>query len=801
VHKAGTVNEEQRIRLMKGAATDAERDWVRNSFARFGSRVCTLHQGDSFGHKGLITHVPRYVVERFGSETAPQCIVPHVTVRRRSATCIAETPCELVIVTRDDLDVLRAMATESAVFSMESCMRILRKPPRERTKDDVLFLSYNLVPAIPFLRNMPNFVSSKLVRWMQLQSFEPGELLATQGTAALHLHLVLEGEVRAYHLKQVESLSLHVIMDLAKKVRKNSGQPGGSGSHLLNMLSKAGRVKSGQRGSPLTSGATPRRLTFGAVASPSPAPAPPSAATGSPAPASRPRTSGSSTARPSTARSGSLQEGSQGAGTDANGPRSSPTHAAGRAPGTQHAIMEQFGGLVGHPTYGELVASYTPHDVCAEEVARGRSGVKYMSTLMALTEVQTLAVTRADFLRQCHHLRHRLLYAPARCRTTLMTPPGDRTEAQLAVVKACFQHLPVFQALPAPLLATLARVAGYKRLRRGEIIVDEREQDRQFATLMAGHASVHSKSGKFGIMDSLVESEGRAAIAKKRRRSRAVAPKRKAGREPTGSPAVSVSTKAMGKGTGTGSAGPSERRGEGAFASPTASRGSTVRRTPSMGQLHLAKLMAVTRVKRKFMKKVNKKRSAAAGFDMRVLMEEDGSEDGDIPTASLHGPHHQAPDRDILPKPKLDIAASAPPKPEPASTESQSGAGKSLLLALRVHAVAKSAVSALRNRRLIREAPATTGRRGSNAANQLWSRVKRRGLGARGSVDDSAIGHEAVPVEEEVNVSVYHHPLPASTGVCTFCSVVDVCLPPMARCGAHLFGCVVRLFSQTTFAT
>ena len=93
-----------------------------------------------------------------------------VIILCRNATCITAQQSELIILSRESVDLVQAMATESAVFSMQSCMRLLKKPPNSRTKNDLLFLSYNLVPALPFLRNMPDFVSARLVQWLRLRT-------------------------------------------------------------------------------------------------------------------------------------------------------------------------------------------------------------------------------------------------------------------------------------------------------------------------------------------------------------------------------------------------------------------------------------------------------------------------------------------------------------------------------------------------------------------------------------------------------------------------------------------------------
>lgn len=47
---------------------------------------------------------------------------------------------ELVTIHKDHYDLIKAAATESALFCISTCMRILNQPVHKRTKFDIQFL-------------------------------------------------------------------------------------------------------------------------------------------------------------------------------------------------------------------------------------------------------------------------------------------------------------------------------------------------------------------------------------------------------------------------------------------------------------------------------------------------------------------------------------------------------------------------------------------------------------------------------------------------------------------------------------
>ena len=447
----------------------------------------------------------------------------------RGASCVTTCTSEFLLLGLEDAELLREMGTQSAVFAPESCARILRKPCGDRTPSDISFLHHNLVTALPFLRRLPEFVSHKLVRWLEWRRVEEGEVLARQGERADALYIVRHGELRAYRREQPK-LTLADIFSLAQRQERkadDSAARRGSRPPPLQMLRRPTRPTvakselSTGRQAPQAAGlrvAANRLLMAKALGMKAGSTPPASKQKQDAAPASAGAGSGRSpgaTTSPGKSIGGAgmvrvfkfakkIRPKDKSAWVD-------PRMAEER----KHAQRghEDLVCLEPHPVHGDLVASFIVHDVAGCEAATGGVGAKFTSTIMAVRNSVVLAISKDNFMRECHHLRHRIVYAPARCRTTLMLPPSKRKDVQLEVVKECLRKFEVvfvraaivlvalmshecatcqvFNKLPRELLATLARVAGYKRKMRNEIVVQQGDPDRSMLVFMSGSASLH----------------------------------------------------------------------------------------------------------------------------------------------------------------------------------------------------------------------------------------------------------------------------------------------------------------------
>jgi len=437
VHKAGASDPQAQRRIIRLAPV-SERKTLAEYFDEFGARVCSLLPGDAFGHKGLLQNVPRFAAHCGCASCTPHCRSVYsnvwVIILCRNATCITAQQSELIILSRESVDLVQAMATESAVFSMQSCMRLLKKPPNSRTKNDLLFLSYNLVPALPFLRNMPDFVSTRLVQWLRLREVKPGDVLSRQGDPADVLHVVLRGELRGYQRKQA-TLTISDVVRLAGKFRlagMADGEAMAAAAASVSVAS-ASTTKRAGAGEPTTVSFP----TMAAVLKAGQQYRGAQAARAATSPSARSPRRQSSPRSPRSPRWKSPQS--------VASPKASVwvDHALEEERAGARAGFDDLVGLRPHPVFGELVCSFIAHDVACGEAGLGDVGVKFDHTVVAVRDSQVLTITRNEFMRVCCHLRHRLRYAPARCRTTLMLPPRQRTPAQLEVVQKCLKRMEV----------------------------------------------------------------------------------------------------------------------------------------------------------------------------------------------------------------------------------------------------------------------------------------------------------------------------------------------------------------------
>ena len=185
----------------------------------------------------------------------------------RTGTCITTDRCELLVLTDAHAGLLRDIAAEGALFVPESCTRVLCKPPATRSASEVTFLRCNLVPAVPFLRELPDFVSATLVQHLRLKSVMTGDVVAKQGQAASEVMLVTRGELRAY-VHDRPTLNLWDVFCLARQlaaVQSTVASPAAAGTER-----RGSRERSGDSGTADVALPPPREQPFGSRLAPPP---------------------------------------------------------------------------------------------------------------------------------------------------------------------------------------------------------------------------------------------------------------------------------------------------------------------------------------------------------------------------------------------------------------------------------------------------------------------------------------------------------------------------------------------------
>lgn len=333
------------------------------------------------------------------------------------------------MLTDTHVNLLRDIVAEGALFVPESCTRVLCKPPATRSPQEVGFLRYNLVPAVPFLRELPDFVSAALVQHLRLKSVMSGDVVAKQGSAAKEVMLVMRGELRAY-VHDRPALGIWDVLRMARQLAPSSGSPHASASEATMAAPDPSSPSSPRRGS---GGLLIDALLLKNLRRQS----------------ARRIDDIFHRAKGSLRITTAIRREHDSPGSDdeqkARFDDAAETWAKGGVTEDACNGYEDLQNLEPHATHGELVANYVAHDVIGHEAAAGDPGSTYEATVVATRTAHLLVVTRDDFLRACARLRHRLVYSPARCRTTLVLPPSCRTPAQLKVVKQCLKQLEVSQ--------------------------------------------------------------------------------------------------------------------------------------------------------------------------------------------------------------------------------------------------------------------------------------------------------------------------------------------------------------------
>eukprot|EP00736_Rhodelphis_marinus_P001798 Rmarinus@m.3271 len=141
----------------------------------YGPIVNSLSTGDSFGETALLTDTPR------------------------GATVMSIHPSQLVSISKEDyVRVLKNM--KQVIYRPELCRRVLKKPPNERTADDITVLLRLLDSQ--FFRDLSAEVKEDLCRVMTLNAVNAREVVYAQGSVGSQLYIVLSGSV-AVHKREM----------------------------------------------------------------------------------------------------------------------------------------------------------------------------------------------------------------------------------------------------------------------------------------------------------------------------------------------------------------------------------------------------------------------------------------------------------------------------------------------------------------------------------------------------------------------------------------------------------------------
>ena len=274
----------------------------------------------------------------------------------------------------------------------------------------------------------------------------------------------------------------------------------------------------------------------------------------------------------------------------------------------------------------------------------------------------------------------------------------------------------MFSKLPKPMLATLARVAGYQRNLRHEVIVDQNEPDNCLYVLLNGHASMHARG-----MSHADAALGMQSLQSGRKANRA---RRSARRAIT-----------------------------------------TARRRP--GGVNVASsLFSSAMLQARRLRQLKERRELQALQDQQAMQQQQ---------QPLASPPTSAPSSGGFTSSSGSPTKRSVPTTSPAAASRRIGNIAQLMAGKRGARAFRRKLESIRATKS-REAPAALA--GSTSKRQLktslWHKLRERAKTAtgKGSVDDmvlSAWGRVAESREDEhANMSLYYHPMPSSTGVCTF---------------------------------
>lgn len=178
VFKESVVRTEPNLQttLMQTVQSDGDAQFLAQFMTVYGGCDCLLYDGDAFGQTALLS------ARAF-----------------RTASIMTLEPTELITLSKDAFDLVMAASAQDVVFSLNSCLRILRTDPVDRTPADMDFVYVNLVPAVPFLANLNPSAARRACRWLQIKDLEPRDVLFRQGAVADTLYVVRKGSLSAHH--------------------------------------------------------------------------------------------------------------------------------------------------------------------------------------------------------------------------------------------------------------------------------------------------------------------------------------------------------------------------------------------------------------------------------------------------------------------------------------------------------------------------------------------------------------------------------------------------------------------------